>query len=113
MQKYFYRVGNDNTGLWYSKEGQFTGKIHTDSFNWLKASALPMPFDNNLVNYLSVADSLQHLYKWFGKDEILRLQGIGYTVEEWVADDYKFHDLYAHNVINKNTSVLNTKIKLI
>jgi hypothetical protein len=112
MNKFFYRVGTDSTeGLWYNKEGVHTGLIHTE-FNWLSASSLIMPFELELIGYISVADSLEHLYNWFTRDEILKLQENGFSISEYIADDYKFYDLYKHNVINKN-SVLHNKIKLI
>jgi len=112
--KLFYRVANHETqqGLWYDQNGAFTGKIHTDEFNFINASQLQMPFEPELVNYLSVADSLEHLYQWFTKEEIIILQKRGYCLEEWIAEDYKFYELYQHNVINKETSILNNKIIL-
>ena len=114
-KEYFYRVGilrNDNTGLWYNQKGEFTGLIH-EKYDWLGASKLQMPFDTEIVGYLSVADSMKHLYQWFTKDEILRLQLDGYAIFEYVADDFKFCDLYQHNVINQKTSTINNIIKLV
>jgi hypothetical protein len=113
-KKRFYRVGivnNNNTGLWYNQQGEFTGLIH-EKFEWLGASKLEMPYDTEIVGYLSVADSMQHLYQWFTKDEILKLQECGYAVFEYVADDYKFYNLYQHNVINAQTSIVNNIIIL-
>lgn len=76
MKKLFYRIGIDTEeGLWYTKKGEFTGLIHRD-FKWLKASSLEMPFDTELVGYLSVADSLEHLYQWFTREEIIALQAL-------------------------------------
>ena len=76
MSKLFYRIGIDTEeGLWYTKKGEFTGLIHRD-FKWLKASSLEMPFDTELVGYLSVADSLEHLYQWFTREEIIALQAL-------------------------------------
>lgn len=112
MNKFFYRISTDSTeGLWYNKEGVYTRLIHTQ-FNWLGASSLFMPYEPELVGYLSVADSLEHLYFWFTRDEILKLQEVGFFIYEYIAEDYKFYDLYKHNVINQN-SLLHNKIKLI
>lgn len=114
MSKFFYRVESDSDsieGLWYNKEGVFTGLIHTE-FKWLGASSLQMPYEPELVGYISVANSLEHLYDWFTRDEILKLQEIGFSICEYIADDFKFYDLYKHNVINQN-SILYNKIKLI
>ena len=113
MKKLFYRVGVETEqGLWYNKSGDFSGLIHT-TFNWLNASKLQMPFDLELRGYLSVADSLEHLYQWFSKEEILRLQQEGFFIYEYEATDYKFYGLYQHNVINEKTSKITNKIILI
>ncbi len=113
MSKLFYRIGVESgQGLWYNNKGEFTGNIHTNEFSWLKASQLKMPFEEQLVNYLSVADSLEHLYQWFDREEIIRLQQIGFYVYEYQSNDYKFYDLYKHNVINANTSIITNRITL-
>lgn len=113
QKKLFYRVGVETQqGLWYDKNGDFTGLIHT-KFNWCKASQLKMPFDLQLRGYLSVADSLEHLYKWFSREEIIKLQNEGFYIYEYEATDYKFYDLYQHNVINQNTSVITNRIILL
>lgn len=65
-----------------------------------------------LMDTISVADSLEHLYFWLTRDEILKLQEVGFFIYEYIAEDYKFYDLYKHNVINQN-SILHNKIKLI
>jgi hypothetical protein len=110
--RYFYRIGNQTTGLWYNKIGNFTGVIHTDAYAWLGASALEMPFDEEIKGFLSVADSLEHLYQWFSKEEILKLQEEGFCIEEWVATTYKYYEPYKHNVICESTSILKTKFKI-
>lgn len=109
-EKHFYRIGHSSQGLWYTKDGTFTGDIHTEKYNWLNASGLKMPFDELLVGFISVADSLEHLYQWFSTDEIKRLQKEGFFIEEWISSDYKFYNPYQHNVINQQTSVLNKKL---
>jgi hypothetical protein len=111
--KLFYRIGNQSTGLWYNQSGEFTGNIHKDELNWLQAAHLTMPFSEELVNYISVADSLEHLYQWFTKQEIRILQTKGFFIEEWIAEDFKFYDLYKHNVINQKTSILNNKLIIV
>ena len=60
--KLFYRIGSDiDEGLWYDNNGKFTGLIYT-KYNWCSASQLEMPFDDKIIGYISVADSLEHLY---------------------------------------------------
>lgn len=111
--KLFYRIGTDNTeGLWYDKSGKFTGLIHT-KYDFCTNSTLEMPFDKELVGFVSVANNLEHLYQWFSKDDILRLQEYGFSILEYKAEDYKFYDLFKHNVINQETSLLMNKLKLI
>lgn len=111
-EKLFYRVGVETQeGLWYNRDGKFTGLIHT-KFSWCNASNLHMPFEKQLIGYLSVADSLQHLYQWFSKEELLKLQEMDFKIYEYRATDYKFYDLYQHNVINEKTSIINNLIIL-
>jgi hypothetical protein len=113
MKKLFYRVGVETEqGLWYNKIGNFTGLIHTE-FNWLNASNLQMPFDLELRGYLSVADSLEHLYQWFTREEIIKLQSLGFYIYEYEASDWKFYEVYQHNVVNEKTSKITNKIVLI
>ncbi len=110
--KLFYRIDSDSlTGLWYNKEGLHTGLIHKE-LTWLGASSLTMPFEPELVGYISVTDSLEHLYTWFPKFEILKLQELGFSILEYSSNDVKFYDFYQHNVIHQKNSVLESRIKL-
>lgn len=113
MKRYFYRIGHPTIGLWYAANGEFSGAINTDEFKWLQASCLNMPFEPELVGWISVADSLEHLYQWFSRQELIALQKDGYVIEEWIATDYKFYELYKHNVIKKETSILNNKFIIV
>lgn len=113
MTKLFYRVGTDSTeGLWYDKDGNFTGLIHT-KFDFCANSKLEMPFDPEIVGFLSVADSLEHLYWWFSRNDIRNLQGYGFHILEYSASDWKFYEPFQHNVINQRTSILINKLILI
>ena len=113
MNRLFYRVGKEGEeGLWYNKQGEFTGLIHKE-FSWCNASQLQMPFEQELVGYLSVADSLEHLYKWFNRAELLILQQKGFNIYEYSTDCYKFYDLYKHNVIHQYENFITNRIKLI
>ena len=110
MSRLFYRIGTDNSqGLWYNNQGEFTGLIHRE-FQWCKASELLMPFETELVGYISVADSLEHLYQWFSKEEIIKLQDLGFSILEYLSEDYKFYERYNHNVISQKTSIVNNKL---
>lgn len=101
--KIFYRVANINSeqGLWYSIDSNFTGDIHT-KYNFCTNSRLPMPYDENIVGYLSVTDNLEDLYKWFTKDDIIALKPYGFRIVAYLSDDYKFYN--NHYLINKDTS---------
>jgi len=72
--KTFYRVSNTDTqqGLWYNFSGEFTGLIH-NKFDFCLHKELKMDFDEELVGYLSATDSLETLWQWFPKDDIIKL----------------------------------------
>ncbi len=105
--KTFYRVSNidTNQGLWYAFDGSFTGLIH-NQFNFCKNNELQMPFDEELVGYLSATDSLETLWNWFTKEDIQELQKHGYYIHEYETDDYKFYDKFQHWVISQKNSKL-------
>lgn len=104
MKKY-YRVANiaTNQGLWYDMTGKFTGLIH-DTYNFCKNNELPMPYDPELVGWLSATDSLDELYMWFPPEDIKRLEEFGYRVFEYIASNVKQYK--NHLVINQKTSIL-------
>lgn len=105
MKKLFYRVANTETeqGLWYDFKGQFTGLIHS-KFDFCTNTKLPMPFDENIVGWLSATDTLDSLFNWFSKEDIERLEEHGYFITVYEAVDYKFHQ--NHWVIKQDTSNL-------
>lgn len=111
--KIFYRVCNTETqqGLWYDFKGDFTGLIH-NKFNFCNANTLTMDFDPELVGYLSATESLDILYKWFSKEEILKLQEHGYYIHMYECNDYKFYERFQHQVISQVNSKLIKKIEL-
>lgn len=104
MKKY-YRVANleTNQGLWYDMDGNFTGLIH-DKYNFCLNTELPMPFDPDLVGWLSATDSLDELYMWFPPEDIKKLEEYGYRVFEYIAPNVKKYK--NHLVNNQKTSVL-------
>ena len=106
----FYRVGNkQNEGLWYNKNGKFTGLIHNE-FNFCSNSELPMPFDPNIVGYLSVTNNLTDLLYWFSKEDIQQLQKHGFHVLEYTATDYKKYK--NHYIINVNSSTIIRQVSI-
>jgi hypothetical protein len=109
MERIFYRVGNINSeGLWYNYDGNFTGRIH--KLDFLSNHKLPMPFEPELVGYLSAVETLEQLYKWFTREDIIRLQDMEYRIIEYISTDYKYYDYYQHYVINKETSIVNNNL---
>lgn len=102
--KIFYRVENTKTknGLWYDIYGRFTGIINKDKFKELQNNNLPMPYNSEIVNYLSVAESLDDLKRWFNDNDMEILKPYGYVISEYESDDYKVVE--NHYVINKFTA---------
>lgn len=111
--KRFYRVCNTDTqqGLWYHFDGKFTGLIH-DDFNFCKNNELKMDFDEELVGWLSATDSLETLYHWFPKEDIIELQKHGWTIHVYETDEYRFYERFQHLVISKEKSKLIEKLIL-
>ena len=112
-RKKYYRVCNINTyqGLWYDYQGTFTGLIHND-FNFCSNSELKMDFDEEIVGWLSATDSIEELYKWFPKEDILKLQEYGWYIHEFEADEVKFYERFQHQVIKQSSSKFIKLIKL-
>lgn len=113
MSSIFYRVSNIETdqGLWYDKNGQFTGLIHNE-FNFCQNNELLMDFDPDVVGYLSAVEQLDILYNWFSKSDILKLQDYNYFIHEYKCNDFKWYDKFHHYLINQNDIKLNKRIIL-
>lgn len=104
-KKQFYRVSNieSEQGLWYTFQGEFTGLIHNE-FNFCMNSQLQMPYDENIVGWLSATSTLNELFNWFSQEDINNLKEHGYSVSLYEATDYKMHG--NHWVIDQKTSKL-------
>lgn len=115
-KKIFYRVANTQTnqGLWYDQQGNFTGLIHKD-FNFCTNNQLQMPFDEELVGWLSATDTLEELFKWFTQKDIEQLELFGYYLTEYEATDYKVYNTcnYSHLVINQESSEVVRQISIL
>lgn len=111
--KRFYRVCNPESeqGLWYNFKGNFTGLIH-DKFSFCRSTSLEMPFDEELIGYLSATDSLLRLMDWFNVEEIRKLQEFGWYIHVYETDDYKFYERFQHPVISQTNSKIISKIIL-
>lgn len=109
----FYRVCNDKTkqGLWYDFTGGFTGLIHND-FKFCLNNELRMDFDKELVGWLSAVDSLDDLFNWFSKDDVIKLQEFGWSIHEYESESYKMYEKFNHIVIDKSKSSVIRVIKL-
>jgi hypothetical protein len=103
-KRYFFRVENRQTGngLWYDMNGRFTGLIHT-AFSFCKNTGLSMPFDREIQGYLSVTPTIEELYDWFPKEDILRLSEHGYVIARYKSNDVKFHN--GHHLILHETAI--------
>ena len=108
----FYRVSNihTNQGLWYDHYGKFTGLIHS-KFNFCTNSTLEMPYDKNVLGFLSTTGSLDALYTWFNEEDIRKLQEFGYFIHEYKAENYRFYN--NHWIINQDSSILTKRIQLL
>lgn len=113
QNKLFYRVCNSDTqqGLWYHFNGLFSGLIH-DKFNFCQNNELKMDFDPELVGWLSATDELDDLWKWFSKEDVLKLQEYGWFIHVYETNDYKFYEKFQHLIINQNNCKLKEIIKL-
>lgn len=103
--KLFYRVAHRKTqqGLWYDFKGNYTGLIHND-FSFCTNHDLMMPFDAELVGWLSATDTIEELFKWFPHEDIQKLQKYGYAIMVYESADYKYHN--NHWLIRQNSSRL-------
>lgn len=108
-KRIFYRIANTETnqGLWYDYEGNFTGLIHT-KFNFCTNNELPMPYDEDIIGWLSATDTLENLWFWFTKEDISQLEEHGYFITIFEATEYKFHD--NHWAIGQKTSKVIAKM---
>ena len=111
MKKIFYRVANTETeqGLWYDFKGQFTGLIHS-KFDFCMNTKLPMPFDPNIVGWLSATDTLEDLFNWFSKEDIERLEKHGWFITVYEAENVKQYK--NHLVICQETSIVKERLSL-
>lgn len=102
-RKTFYRVANTETnqGLWYDAKGNFTGLIHS-KFKFCSNAKLQMPYDENIVGYLSTTDKLDDLFNWFTKDDIIKLEKYGYYITVFESNDYKEYE--NHWVIKQDSA---------
>lgn len=102
--KIFYRVGTQNGGgMWYNPDGSFHGSMNKEKFNMLQCHRVPMPFDKDIVGYLSVTDSLESLKNWFNDDDMKVLEPLGFKILAYQATDYRIH--HNHWIINQESSV--------
>lgn len=61
-----------------------------------------MPFDPEIVGWLSATESLEDLFNWFSEEDILRLTEYGYSIALYEATEYKLHN--NHWVIKRDSS---------
>ncbi len=111
MINLYYRIAHKETqqGLWYDSEGNFTGLIHNE-FNFCMNNELTMPFDSDLVGWLSATSTLEELFNWFSKEDIIRLENFGWFITTYQAE--KARQYNNHLVICKETSLVKEIIPL-
>lgn len=103
--KTFYRVANHQSqqGLWYDFNGVFTGLIHNE-FSFCTNHNLLMPYDPNIIGWLSATETLDELFLWFTEGEIQKLEEHGYTIALYEATEFKMYN--NHWIIKQDTSKL-------
>ena len=84
-----YRIENPLTmqGMWYSGEGLYTGLI--TRFGDALCQDVPMDFDPQFKiggDWFSACDTVEGLRAWFSKNDISRLQSMGYGLYEFRPD---------------------------
>ena len=111
MENLYYRIAHENTnqGLWYEASGNFTGLIHNE-FNFCMNKDLPMPFDAEIVGWLSATKTLEELYNWFSKDDIEKLEKHGWFITVYEAENVKQYK--NHLVICQKTSRVKERLSL-
>lgn len=109
----FYRVCKKETlqGLWYDYTGNFTGLIHNE-LNFCVNYQLKMDFDPELVGWLSATETLEDLFNWFSKEDIIVLQKHGWFIHVFETNDFKHYEKFNHTIIKQETSVLTKIIEL-
>ena len=92
VRELYYRVANVRTqqGLWYDFNGNFTGLIHK-RYSFCKNYNLPMPYNPELVGWLSATETLEDLFFWFTKEDILELEKSGYRITVYESKNVKQH----------------------
>lgn len=111
MSKLYYRIAHKETkqGLWYDSKGDFTGLIHNE-FNFCMNNKLQMPFDPDLVGWLSATDTLEDLFNWFSKKDIEKLEQHGWYVTVYESEKVKQYK--NHLVICQETSIIKEHLTL-
>jgi hypothetical protein len=109
--KIFYRVANLDTlqGLWYDYDGNFTGLIH-NKFDFCTNNKLEMPYNEEVIGWLSATDKLSDLFNWFTKDDISKLEKHGYRICIFEASE--FIEYENHWLIKQDSSVVKVTISI-
>ena len=105
MEAIFYRVGHvsNQQGLWYSPNGEFVGLIHKQ-FNFCLNNQLQMPYEPEIVGWLSATQTIDELLAWFPIEDIQRLETRCFSIMKYMAVEFKQHA--NHWVINQQNSIL-------
>lgn len=101
----YFRVCHKDTlqGLWYTFNGEFTGLIH-DEFSFCTNTELKMDFDPEIMGWVSAVETLDLLWNWFTKEDVIKLQKHGWFIHEYESEDIKFYERFQHTVIKQVTS---------
>lgn len=100
-----YRVTSTDKdcSFWYDENGQ-PSEVFKE-YGWLTASKLPMPFDQNMVGWLSGTFTMEQLYGWFSKEELIELCKDGkYCLHEYETNEWRDDGLHASFRVDSYTS---------
>lgn len=103
MKDIYYRIAHKDTGqgVWYDWNGKFTGLIH-DKLSFCSNNKLTMPYDNNIVGWISATRSLDDLFLWFTESDIKELEKHGWFITIYKSKKAKVYN--NHFVICQVTS---------
>lgn len=112
IEKIFFRVHHPKgKGLWYNNNAEFTKEIGK-----LELGCADLETDQNeecAGGFLSCTDSMDSLFDWFGREELLKLKDNGYDICIFKSAEHKFHEKYKHFLFKEEGSLLVAKINII
>jgi len=92
-------------GIWYDKNGK-QKNCGLPCFDFYHLPNLQMPLSEEHKNYISVVTTLEDLAAWFSKEDMEKIEPLGYFITAFEADDVKTFEYDKgkfHFIANKNS----------